>query len=170
MSSSPQAHPEGGGPMIGALGGAKALWPAGALATAAIAANGGWDGLVAVVREAGVGVALLYIALRFGAPWVAQTLEGQRARAQKAEDAAEARVEQLEREAHDQRGVVGGVMQHVHEGGYRRAGERRPAQKRHLRSPGVLLAERWHLKRPELTYTLAEYGSFNVYISDRGPV
>ncbi|MEO1699605.1 MAG: hypothetical protein AAFU73_20115, partial [Planctomycetota bacterium] len=88
------------------LGGAKALWPAGALATASIAANGGWDGLVAVVREAGVGVALLYIALRFGAPWVAQTLEGQRTRAQKAEDAAEARVEQLEREAYDLRAQV----------------------------------------------------------------
>ncbi|MEL6714573.1 MAG: hypothetical protein AAFU73_23970 [Planctomycetota bacterium] len=92
--------------MIGALGGAKALWPAGALATASIAANGGWDGLVAVVREAGVGVALLYIALRFGAPWVAQTLESQRARAQGAEVAKDQHVEQLEREAHDLRGQV----------------------------------------------------------------
>ncbi|MEO1695684.1 MAG: hypothetical protein AAFU73_00220 [Planctomycetota bacterium] len=92
--------------MIGALGRAKALWPAGALATASIAVNDGWDGLVAVVRDAGVGAALLYVALRFEAPWVAQTLEGQQRRTQKAEDAAEARVEQLEREAHDLRAQV----------------------------------------------------------------
>ncbi|MEL6431182.1 MAG: hypothetical protein AAFR54_18560 [Planctomycetota bacterium] len=65
---------------FGLVGPAIAL-PVCALAAVPALAEEGWSSLFAVVREAGLGVGLLWLGYRALAPWAARTLEGQRERA-----------------------------------------------------------------------------------------
>ena len=105
---------------FGLVGAALAL-PVCALAAAPALAEEGWSSLFAVVREAGLGVGLLWLGYRALAPWAARPLEGQRERAREAEVKKDARIEALEKEALARRTQC---IELVSEAATLRAGER----------------------------------------------